>query len=233
MYCLVTSERGHYCVDLDVETGKVRSKTFLSDAKRIHPSIQFTPVRAGDRLICPCPTNECVSLINDGQEIEWRTTFNVSLAKLFRLDATGRQVLVHGDGNANCLDSETGELVWSRNGLGLFPSVRDEDIQIVGSKTKLIAIERATGTEKWNRELKPGEGFSANGTMHDGELLVPMIDGTIQVFDARTGKQNAILETSCKLGHLFSIDGELYSFTHHSLLKLSRTPSQSKQQNKP
>jgi outer membrane protein assembly factor BamB len=122
---------------------------------------------------------------------------------------------------------ENGKLAWTRDGLELFPFVRSGNTLILGSEATVVAIDMPTGNERWSRSLASGATVAANGTMHDGKLLLPMTDNTILKFDIQTGNQTTSMASGRKLGHLFSIDGDLYSLTQSDLDKLSLPPNAS------
>lgn len=233
VFCLTTTTKEFLLVDLDLTTGQLRSQIKLSAASPTHRTVRFSPILAGKRLVCPCPTNELVAVVNTGRDIEWRAVHKKPLASIFRIDVVGRFILTLCDGVATCLDLENGKQLWSRDGLGLFPFVRSGNTLILGSDATAVAIDIPTGTERWNRSLASETVVAANGTMHDGNLLLPMTDNTIIELDIQTGSQTTSMDSPRKLGHLFSIGDYLYSLTQSDLDKLSLVPNSSPKKAEP
>jgi outer membrane protein assembly factor BamB len=219
--CLAMTTKQFTLVDLDLNTGKPRSQTKLSAAKPTYRTARFSPVIAGNRLICPCPTNELVAVLNDGHEIQWRTAHGKPLGPMFRIDVAGSFILTLCDGTATCFDLDSGKPVWSRDGLELYPFVRSGNTQILGSNTTVVAIDIPTGKELWNTAMDSGVRIAANGTMHKGNLILPLSNKTLMLSDAGTGERINTMTVNRSLGHLYSIHGFVYSLNQSSLDKLT------------
>ncbi|QDT03327.1 Outer membrane protein assembly factor BamB [Rubripirellula lacrimiformis] len=219
-FCLATSTQDFLLIDLDLNSGRSRSQTRLSAARPTHRTVQFSPLAAGARLICPCPTNELVAVVNTGRDIEWRAVHQKPLTSMFRTNVDDRFIVTLCDGVATCFDLGSGSQIWSRQGLGLNPFVRSGNTQILGSDEQLVAIDIPTGNERWNAVMDSGTHIAANGTMHNGNLLLPLTNETIQSMDANTGDRTGVIGSTRRLGHLFSMQGFVYSLTQSDLVKL-------------
>lgn len=219
--CLAATTQEFLLIDLDLTTGKSRSQTTLSAARPTYRTVRFSPVIAGTRLICPCPTNELVAVAIAGRDIEWRAIHEQPLTSIFRIDVTGRFILTLCDGVATCFDLDSGKRIWSRDGLELYPFVRSGNTQILGSDGNVVAIDIPTGNERWSTTIDSGVRIAANGTMHTGKLMLPLTNKTILSFDVTTGNRTGAIAFNRSLGHLFSIRGYVYSLTQSDLDKLT------------
>ncbi len=93
-----------------------------------------------------------------------------------------------------CLDAETGEkeFLWETGGTIIAPIIIEDGTLYTASKTKLVAMDAATGEIFWTFVDEPGE-MGMVPTMIDlylnnGRIYVGSIASSIRCFDAATGE---------------------------------------------
>ncbi len=114
-----------------------------------------------------------------------------------------------------CLDAETGEqeFLWQTGATVIAPSIIEDGTLYVASKTRLAAMDAATGEILWTFSDSPGEMGMVptliDINLHNGKLFAGSIIPSVRCFDAATGeflwRSEGVLDTG----------GAGYAHIHH------------------
>lgn len=180
--------------------------------------VEFHRYRADDHVIC---------LDAETGQTVWKMTFKE--AGYNRLSAKGSFTsnLIVDDGKvfgwtsgekSFCLDAQTGELQWESTLAGGSYRMVAEDA-IVGSQGgDLVAVDIATGEERWRVDGYGAQRTSPTRWLHqDKEYLISGNDGTVGCFDPQNGDMlwSAAAQgfLMCTGDYLTSVSGEVYKLS--------------------
>lgn len=147
-----------------------------------------------------------VGLASDGAA-RWATSLPpFSAAVGHPVVVGGRAIVVDSTGRAHGLEGRSGALRWSRRvgeATDTLPELTElaavgrghEDLVVLSHATGLLALDPATGEERWRLDL--GARLAAPATLASPErALVPLDDAHVALVEVATGKLQSRLATS-------------------------------------
>jgi outer membrane protein assembly factor BamB len=150
---------------------------------------QSTPIYYDGKIIFGTSQGTLISYY-EGGSISWVRMLGDPQAQV--MDVDSRPLLVGGklyaasaDGSLNCLDPNSGDIIWATEAGGPNDVIFHDGLLFASGKGKIYAVEPDSGTVVWEQDLETAEISSpASG---EGFIAVVDTDAKLYVVDSKNG----------------------------------------------